>query len=131
MQKNFHDFAHEFATEFEHHFDHELFDERDDEDDDGSHECAHHRLATPPRRTVVSPHKARKRDDINAARPFGGLRVLFDTRYVNDERACRAVGQNASDEAGGAIKVSAPNAQCTCAPFLTIARCVSVPTRMC
>jgi hypothetical protein len=58
------------------------------------------------RRTVNAPlGELHKRDDINAARPFGGLRVLFDTRYVNDERACRAVGQNASDEAGGPIKV--------------------------
>lgn len=48
--------------------------------------------------------QARKRDDVNMARPFGGLRVLFDTRYVNDERACRSVGQDALDEAGGAIK---------------------------
>lgn len=104
IQVTFEDFARDVAERFQGHF-----ATNDKEEEEAIHECAHHRLPTGGVRYIRQGHDdndddKRKRDDATTPRSYGGLRVLFDTRFVNDERACREVGQEASDEAAGALK---------------------------
>jgi leishmanolysin len=94
---SFDDYAEDIARRFANHF-----APGNGSGDDGAHECVHSKLPRVPYRTVAqSAAKQRaKRDDPDAPRVFGGLRVLFDTRFVNDQRSCRAVGQESIDEQG-------------------------------
>ena len=102
----FDDFAREFAAE------HAAYWSVDDDDDDGAHECLHGASANVRRRVPMQVSTARHvGDDEHAphervraardARLYRGVRIFFDTQFVNGPGTCRQRGQKVTlDDAG-------------------------------
>jgi hypothetical protein len=85
--------------------------------DDRHHQCIHSSLSAKP--YVAARQASAKRQ----ARKPQSLRVLFDTRYVNDEITCRNEQQSSLDQlAYESLGTSAPRITCAAADVLTVAK---------